>query len=60
MTGAPTPPARIAPPPRPRHLEVRLHVLDGRTPYGRSRAFHLSDFDLERLIAHAERLEARS
>jgi hypothetical protein len=65
MTGAPFPrhshlrlvPA--PPPPRPRRVEARIVVSAARLPIGRSRAFRLSDFDLERLIAHAERLEAR-
>jgi hypothetical protein len=65
MTGAPfpqRPSLRLvppAPPPRPRRIEVRFHVLDGRSAFGRSRVFHLAHNDLERLIATAERLEAR-
>jgi hypothetical protein len=49
---------RPAPPPR-RRLEVRLHVLDGRSAFGRSRVFHLAESDVERLVAQAERLERR-
>jgi len=49
-----------APPPRPRRIEVRFHVLDGRSAYGRSRAFHLLRADLDELIDHALRLEARA
>jgi hypothetical protein len=41
-----------------RHLSVRISAADGRSPLGRSRPFGLSDSDLERLIATAERLEA--
>jgi hypothetical protein len=50
------------PPPRPRprrRLAVRINVLDGRAPYGRSRAFDLSESDVQLLIAAAIRLEAR-
>jgi len=46
-------------PPRPRRLEVRLHVLDGRCPYGRAGPFRLTDRDLDELIDHAMLLEAR-
>ncbi|MDQ6868812.1 MAG: hypothetical protein M3178_10565 [Pseudomonadota bacterium] len=61
MTGAP--PLRLVarqPPPRPRRIEVRIAVLDGRAPYGRSRPFRLTPRDLDELISHAERLERRA
>ncbi len=63
MTGAPSPHPYLRlvtrePQPR-RRLSVQIDVLDGRSAFGRSRAFRLSDSDLERLIATAERLEAR-
>jgi hypothetical protein len=47
-----------APPPRPRRIDVRISVADGRAPYGRSRAFRLDERDVEKLIDHALRLEA--
>ncbi|PNE10943.1 MAG: hypothetical protein CR217_11570 [Beijerinckiaceae bacterium] len=58
-------------PPRPRlrlvekpplapRLEVRIHVLDGRSAFGRSRAFRLTHNDLDELIAVAMRMERRS
>lgn len=63
MTGAPFPPhLRLvppSPPPRPGRIEVWISGADKRTPIGRTRPFRLSDSDLERLITHAERLEAR-
>ena len=63
MTGAPSPHPYLRlvtrePQPR-RRLSVQIDVLDGRSAFGRSRAFRLSNSDLERLIATAERLEAR-
>jgi hypothetical protein len=48
-----------APPPRPRRLEVRLHVLDGRCPYGRAGPFRIVERDIDELIAFALRQEAR-
>jgi hypothetical protein len=45
--------------PRPRRLEVRFHVLEGRCPYGRAGPFRLTDRDLDELIAIATRLEVR-
>jgi hypothetical protein len=52
---------RLVPPtpPRPRRIDVRISASAGRAPYGRSRISRLADFDLERLIATAESLEAR-
>jgi hypothetical protein len=47
-----------APAPR-RRLSVRINVLDGRAPYGRSRAFRLTPDDLDELIAVAMRMERR-
>jgi hypothetical protein len=49
---------RPAPPPR-RRLEVRLHVQDGRSAFGRSRVVHLNEADVDWLIDHALRLESR-
>jgi hypothetical protein len=66
MTGAPfprRPNLRLVPaasPPRPRRIDVRLSVADGRSPIGRSRAFRLHDHELDELIACALRLEART
>ena len=63
MTGAPfphRPHLRLVPPaPAPRRrLSVRINVLDGHSAYGRAGPFRLTESDLERLIATAERLEA--
>jgi len=41
-------------------LEVRIHVLDGRSAFGRSRAFRLTHNDLDELIDVASRLERRA
>jgi hypothetical protein len=41
-------------------LAVRINVLDGRSPIGRSRAFRLHDHELGELIACALRLESRT
>ena len=64
MNGAPSPPyLRLVPPPsppRPRRLEVRITVADGRSPYGRSRVFRLAHDDLDELIAVAMRMERRA
>jgi hypothetical protein len=55
MTGAPFPRhshLRLVPsPPRPRRLEVRTSVADGRAPYCRSQVFRLTHDDLDELIA---------
>jgi hypothetical protein len=50
---------RLVRPLRPRRIDVRITAADGRSAIGRSRHFRLSDFDLERLIAVAMRVEAR-
>jgi hypothetical protein len=42
-----------------RRLAVRITVLDGNSPFGRSRPFRIAEHDLPELIAHFERLEAR-
>jgi hypothetical protein len=47
-------------PPRPRRIEVRFHVIDGRAAYGRSRIFHLAESDIDELIAIATRMERRA
>jgi hypothetical protein len=47
-----------APPPRPRHLAVRITAFDGRVPIGRTRAIRLTPDDAKRLIDAALRLEA--
>jgi hypothetical protein len=44
--------------PRPRRLDVRIAVSDGRAPIGRSRLLRLRESALAALIAEAERLEA--
>lgn len=43
-----------------RRLAVRINVLDGRAPYGRSRAFRLSERDIDELIAVAMQMERRA
>ncbi len=60
MTGAPHLRLVPRPPPRPRRLEVRISVADGRAPIGRSRAFRLTHDDLDDLIAIAMRMERRA
>lgn len=62
MTGAPFPSQpnlRLVPPaPPPRRcLAVRISVLDGRSAFGRSRGFRLTESDIEQLIAVAARME---
>lgn len=47
------------PPPRPRRIDVRISVADGRLPIGRTRVLRLTERDFERLIEAATRLEAR-
>jgi hypothetical protein len=47
-------------PPLAPRLEVRIHVLDGRSAFGRSRAFRLTHDDLDELIAVALRMERRA
>jgi hypothetical protein len=51
---------RLVPPPRPRRIEVRFHVIDGRSPFGRSRVFRLAESDIDELIAIATRMERRA
>jgi hypothetical protein len=66
MTGAPSPHPYLRlivprePQPRRRHLEVRIAAADGRSAFGRSRAFRLTRDDLDELIAVAMRLERRA
>jgi hypothetical protein len=65
MTGAPFPRQpnfRLVPPAPapPRRLSVRINVLDGRSAFGRSRAFRLTHDDIEQLIGVALQLEARA
>jgi hypothetical protein len=45
-------------PPR-RRLAVRISVFDGRLPFGRSKAFRLTDSDIDELIAVTQRMERR-
>jgi hypothetical protein len=45
------------PPPRPRRIDVRIVVSSARMPIGRSRAFRLTESDVELLIAAAMRME---
>jgi hypothetical protein len=66
MTGAPAPRhphLRLVPPPSPprprRRYETRIVVSAPRMPIGRSRTFHLSEPDIQLLIAAAMRMEAR-
>jgi hypothetical protein len=64
MTGAPFPPrclrlVPLEPQAVRRRLAVRINVLDGRAPFGRSRAFHLAHDELDELIAAATRIERR-
>jgi hypothetical protein len=47
-------------PPLAPRLEVRVHALDGRSAFGRSRAFRLTYNDLDELIAVAMRMERRA
>ncbi len=46
--------------PRPRRLEVRFHVLDGRCPYGRAGPFRITEADLRDLVEVAMRMERRA
>jgi hypothetical protein len=46
-------------PPLAPRLEVRIHVLDGRSAFGRSRVFRLAHDELDELIDVAMRMEAR-
>ena len=48
----------VPPEPQPRRrLAVRISVLDGRSAFGRSRAFRLAHDELAELIAAATRME---
>jgi hypothetical protein len=49
----------VASSPRPRRIEVRFHVIDGRAAYGRSRVFRLAESDIDELIAVVTRMEGR-
>jgi hypothetical protein len=64
MTGTSFPPRprlHLVPRPRrPRRLDVRINVLDGRSAFGRSRAFRLTHDELDELIAAATRMERRA
>ena len=54
---------RLVEPPHPqarRRYETRIAVSSPRLLIGRSRVFHLSELDISRLVAIAERLEAQS
>jgi hypothetical protein len=42
-----------------RYLSVRINVLDGRSAFGRSRAFRITEDDLCELVDVALRLERR-
>jgi hypothetical protein len=55
MTRAPY--LRLVPPCPPPRVEVRIIAYERHVP--RARSFQLSQRDLDALIAHAERLEAR-
>jgi hypothetical protein len=46
-------------PPLAPRLEVRIHVLDRRAPYGRAGPFRLAENDLWKLVEIATRLESR-
>jgi hypothetical protein len=47
--------------PQPRRrLSVRINVLDGRSAFGRSRAFSLAESDIDELIAVAMQIERRA
>jgi hypothetical protein len=64
MTGAtsPRPYLRLVqrePQPR-RRYEMRIVVSSARMPIGRSRVFHLTEIDVEQLIAVAARMERRA
>jgi hypothetical protein len=48
-----------APAPR-RRLSVRINVLDGRAPYGRSTPFRITEDDLRDLVEVAMRMERRA
>jgi hypothetical protein len=54
---------RLVEPPsprRPQRIEVRISAADGRSAFGRSRAFRLAESDVELLVAAAMRMEARA
>jgi hypothetical protein len=65
MSGAhfpPRPRLRLVPrePQATPRLAVRISVLDGRSAFGRSRAFRLTHDELGELIAVAMRMERRA
>jgi hypothetical protein len=60
MTGAPRHLRLVPPAPPPPRFEVRISIMDGRAPYGRTRPFRLTDRDLQELIDVASKMEARA
>jgi hypothetical protein len=66
MTGAPFPRRPrlcLAPPPsppRPGRIDVRISAVDGRSAFGRSRAFRITEDDLCELIDVSQRFERRA
>ncbi len=50
---------RLVEKPRTRRLEVRIATADGRSPFGMSRAFRITEDDLCELVDVVTRLEAR-
>jgi hypothetical protein len=48
------------PPQARRRYETRIVISAARNPIGRSRAFHLTESDVELLIAVAMRMEGRA
>jgi hypothetical protein len=49
----------LSPAPR-RRLSVRINVIDGRSPFGRTRILMLRESDIDELIAVAARMERRA
>jgi len=47
--------------PPPQRIDVRITAVNAAgAPYGRSRTFRLTHGDIDALVAHAERMEARA